>query len=205
MSGSNFKIENGVLSSSGGGISIYHGLVGTHLANLNNAPSLPSYLKINTNGEVEYKSTSFLLEDIGAVSTSRTITATSPLTGGGNLSSDISIGHSTASGNIHLPAGGGSSRKVLIGTSTAGSGSWSDNINVSGTGSFASITSSNGIWINNALIINTQSVINSNNFTQVCTFIKPNLIGVFFDYVLYHSTSGSRAGSITAILKRPND
>jgi len=106
---------------------------------------------------------------------------------------------------MHLPSGGGSSRKVLVGTSTAGSGSWSNNINVSGTGSFASITSSNGIWINNALIINTQSVINSDNYTQVCTFIKPNLIGVFFDYVLYHSTSGSRAGSITAILKRPND
>ena len=106
---------------------------------------------------------------------------------------------------MHLPSGGGSSRKVLVGTSTAGSGSWSDNINVSGTGSFASITSSNGIWVNNALIINTQSIIANNDFNEVCSFTKPNLIGVFFDYVLYHSTSGSRAGSITAILKRPNN
>jgi len=95
MSGSNFMILNGVLQggTGGSGSGIAHSVVGTYLANLSN-PSNYSYIRINTNGTVDYKTPSDVLSDIGGVPISRTITVTSPLTGGGTLSNNITIGHS---------------------------------------------------------------------------------------------------------------
>jgi len=162
MSGSNFMILNGLLQggTGGGGSGISHSVVGTYLANLSN-PSNYSYIKINTNGTVDYKTPSDVLSDIGAVPTSRTITATSPLTGGGTLSNNITIGHNNSAGSLHLPAGGSAGKFIIYGGSD-GSGSWSTQT----TNSFAlSNHTHNPSDINSGLFIQNIGVDNDHTFS----------------------------------------
>ncbi|MFA7143262.1 MAG: hypothetical protein WC175_04700 [Candidatus Dojkabacteria bacterium] len=59
------------------------------------------------------------------------------------IGGSVIISHASTAGNKHLPSGG-SSAQVLIGTATSGQGSWSNNIQTTGTASFASITASAG-------------------------------------------------------------
>ena len=162
MSGSNFMILNGLLQGgtggSGGGIA--HSVVGTYLANLSN-PSNYSYIKINTNGTVDYKTPSDVLSDIGAVPTTRTINATRPLTGGGTLSNNITIGHNNSAGSLHLPSGGSAGKFVIYGGSD-GSGSWSTQT----TNSFAlSNHTHNPSDINSGLFIQNIGVDNDHTFS----------------------------------------
>lgn len=66
-------------------------------------------------------------------------------TAGTGLSlSGTTFNHTISNGYYHLPAGG-NAQQVLLGSSTVGSGSWSNDIQLPGTASFTAVTASAGI------------------------------------------------------------
>jgi hypothetical protein len=80
--------------------------------------------------------------DISAAKSSTTVTGTGLLGGGGSLTTNRTITHNIANGAYHLPANGSAGQ--LITYASPGSGSWTSNIQTTGTASFASITASAG-------------------------------------------------------------
>jgi hypothetical protein len=81
--------------------------------------------------------------DISAAKSSTTVTGTGLLGGGGSLTTNRTITHNIANGAYHLPANG-SAGQLIMRSGTAGSGSWTSNIQTNGTASFTSITASAG-------------------------------------------------------------
>jgi len=128
---------SGFSSSSGGGsgMSDYNGVVLT-------GANVISEINIAT-GVMSTASRALTAANIGAVATSRKVEGTGLLGGGGNLTTDRTITHNIANGAYHLPANG-SAGQLIMRSGTAGSGSWTSNIQTTGTASFASITASVG-------------------------------------------------------------
>jgi len=81
--------------------------------------------------------------DISAAKSSTTVTGTGLLGGGGSLTTNRTITHNIANGAYHLPANG-SAGQLIMRSGTAGSGSWTSNIQTNGTASFGSVTASAG-------------------------------------------------------------
>lgn len=198
LTGSNFKIENGTLvGGSGGGVAFVHPTyTGISLTGAN----VISKIDVDSNGTTTTASRSLTTADIGAQPTliKGNLTANAPLSV--NITSQViggavAISHATTAGSIHLPAAG-TAGQVLIHSGTAGSGSWSSNIQTTGTASFASVTAST-VKIGNAVMVNTTTEVNSNESTLVCSINMTDIVGAFFDYTLMNSTS-VRSGTIIA-------
>jgi len=128
---------SGFSSSSGGG---------SGMSDYNGASLLAANVisKINiASGVMTTASRALTPSNIGAVATSRKVTGIGLLGGGGNLTTDRTITHIIDNGAYHLPANGNLGQLIMR-SGTAGSGSWTSNIQTNGTASFTSITASAG-------------------------------------------------------------
>jgi hypothetical protein len=131
---------SGFSSSSGGSAPYSHPVyTGIPLSGAN----VLSSISVTSAGTLTTASRTLAAGDISAVSTSRTVKGTGLLDGGGALTADATITHKTVNGAYHLPING-SAGQLIMRSGTAGSGSWTSNIQTTGTASFASITASVG-------------------------------------------------------------
>jgi hypothetical protein len=128
-------------SSSSGGSAPYSHPVYTGIT-LSGAKVISS-ISVNSDGTLVTASRYITADGIGAAASTRTVTGAGLLGGGGNLTENRTITHSIANGAYHLPANG-SLGQLIMRSGTAGSGSWTSDIQTNGTASFASITASAG-------------------------------------------------------------
>jgi hypothetical protein len=82
-------------------------------------------LKYSAEGTAAWAAHGLAASDVGAVPTSRTISTTAPLSGGGALSGNLTLTHSDGAGYKHVPSGGATGQFLKYG-GASGTAVWGD-------------------------------------------------------------------------------